>query len=107
MAKDPYGTRVVQQMLKPPWNEKEAHILHEIAQNLGDIMLNPQGIFAVKSCLQLLLDTSAPDVEPFSGEACKKVMEHWDQLVSGRTSAFSYKMVMWMMEFLYMQANVG
>ena len=74
-----------------------------VAKNLCELMFNPNGIFVVKAFFKSSLSTSVPDVgeaEQCSASACDVVMENWDLLVVGRTSAFSYKMVMWIFEFL-------
>lgn len=105
MAKEHTGTRQVQQMLEPPWTEVHNILLQEISDNLDEFMFNQNAIFVVKACFKLLLDASAPEASEFSSVACTRVMEHWDSLVFGRTSGFSYKIVMWVMEFLYKLCN--
>ena len=114
LAMDAYGTRWVQDILfgtsrddsGTPRHERIQDILRVVAQNLLELMSHPNGIFVVKACFTVLLPTSVPDVgEQFSATACDAVMKNWELLVSGRTSAFSYKMVMWTLEFLYMKSN--
>jgi len=115
MAKDPRGTMVLQTILRepPPYESTKAvsvNLMRVVAKklNLCELMFNQHGIFLVQAFFKSLLSTSMPDVgeaEQCGASACDVVMENWNQLMLGRTSAFSYKMVMWIFELLYMKSS--
>jgi hypothetical protein len=114
MAQDTCGTRRLQHMLEGGLTDHSGQILTEVTQNLTALMFNRNSIWVARSCFKLLLSasrtlgTSMPEIgQRFTRAACDGVFKHWEELVRGRTSQFSYRMVMWTMEFLYMQKMEG
>jgi len=115
MAKDSHGTTVLQTiLLKPPPDESakavSVNLMRVVTKkvNLCELMFHPNGIFLVQAFFKSLLSRSILDVsetEQCGTSACDVVMENWNQLILGRTSAFSYKMMMWIFEFLYMKSS--
>ena len=107
MAKDVYGTRVIQEELSGgQWEELKRYILQVVTKNLRELMFNPNGIHVIKECFRLQL-TGNRDIgelgTQFFGTAHTQIMKEWDSLLWGATSAFTYKIIMWVLEAFHVQ----
>ena len=116
MACDPHHVRAVQEMIigidADP--EHRRYVMREVVADLTNIMFNMHGLFVVRACYQYLVSVDMDAVDPIHVRECldfaiaslTAVKANWNQLVSGRSSATTYKMLLWMFEFLYMKGHL-
>jgi hypothetical protein len=105
-SKDKDGTRALQNMIsaRPP-NDNSEFVVDVLANNVETLILHPNALFAFKQCLMLAWQVN--DIpclgEQFIAKSLSLVMAKWEELVRGRSSGSTYKVLMWMTEFMYIK----
>ena len=105
-TKDIHGTRAMQNMIRArPSNDISEFVVDVLANNVDTLILHPNAIFVFKQCLMLAwqFDDIPGFGEHFIAKSLSIVMSKWEELVCGRSSGATYKVPMWMTEFMYIK----
>ena len=105
-TRDQHGTRAIQNMIRSrPANDISDFVVEVMTKNVESLIHHPNAIFVFKECLTLAWQfNSIPALgEPFISKSLSTVMSNWQELVRGRSSGSTYKVVMWMTEFMYIK----
>jgi len=88
-----------------PANHNSEFVVEVLANNVETLILHPNAIFVFKECLMLAWQfNNIPALgERFISKSLSTVMSNWQELVRGRSSGSTYKVVMWMTEFMYIK----
>jgi len=105
-TREKHGTRAIQNMIRSrPANDNSQLVVEVLANNVETLILHPNAIFVFKECLMLAWQFSnIPALaDLFISKSFSTVMSNWQELVRGRSSGSTYKVVMWMTEFMYIK----
>ena len=107
IAKTYEGTLWLQGLVKTACLNDGLQSMLIVASHLQAFMFDGKALFIIEALLTRLLDVPEDFNDgPLSpATLCNTVILNFEDVTLGRTSAYSYKVVMWMLEFLYMKSS--